>query len=194
MSDTSFAINLEGLNLPKEVAERVESQLRSVVISELAKTDLAGDIAIRELPDSSERFFSRPHPVLGIVIQKLGLGGELRSFPPAANPSLLFTPPDSVKQAQALLGPGSSSAPALAGAPSHELIEAVHDRPDVKRAIAHNARVFTELLSNNPDAAQTFNELMTQSSTSSGSTERILPLVIAALGIGVAVGYLVNKK
>jgi hypothetical protein len=105
MTNTTFSIELQGLNLPDDVKNRLESALRSVILAEIAKTDLGKEVSIEPLPRSTERMFIEP--ILGFIVKNVGKLAERGVVHPG--PSLLFTPPDSVKKAQAMFGSATTS-------------------------------------------------------------------------------------
>ena len=103
--------------------------MRSVVLAEIAKTDLGKEVSVKPLPGSSERVL-HSHPILGFVLQNLSKIAERSTVQPG--PSLLFTPPDSVKTAQAMFGSATTSSLPFDGAPPTEVIEALYFRPHIR--------------------------------------------------------------
>src|SRR4030095_7096321 len=77
MSDTSFAVELKGLDLPDNVRSKIESEMRSAVMGEVAKLDLAKDLQIEPLTAAwGERMVGLP-PLMGFIIRNLGSGGGI---------------------------------------------------------------------------------------------------------------------
>ncbi len=188
MTNTTFSIQLQGILLPDDVRERLESQLRSVVLSEIAKTDLGQEISVRPLPASPERIFSHGNPILGFIAQKLT---QLTQRSAAdSGPSTLFTPPfdlDRLKEVLGLLqGPATTSLQPFADAPPTDVIQALYYRPDIRSATISNGRALAELLSRDEKAMQVFNELTGGSTNLTSGTERITPLLFAAIMVTAA--------
>ena len=195
MSNTTFSIELQGLNLPDEVKDKLQSDLRSVVLAEIAKTDLGKEVSVKPLPDSSERVFSHISPILGFVIQNLGKLAERSSIP--QGPSLLFTPPDSVKKAQAMFGPAATSRLPFDGAPPADVIEALYYRPDIRAAIVANSRAFVELLSRDEQASRVYSQLTAGIRGPTEDAERYgvaIAVLVGGLLIGAALGWASRPK
>jgi hypothetical protein len=189
MGDTTFSIELQGFNLPDGVKKDLESQLRSVVLAEIAKVGLGKEVSVGPLPGSSERDFLRRPPILGFILQNTNKIAERGAVQPGPNP--LFAPPDSVKTAQALSGSATSSSPPFDGALPADALEALYYRPDVRAAIASNSQAFAELLSRDEQAAQAFNQLTGGIARSATGTERDLilpfPVIIAISNAATAI-------
>lgn len=168
MTNTTFSIEMQGLDLPHDVKQKLQSALRSVVLSELAKTDLSQEMTVRSLPGSSERVFSHTPPILGFVVQKLGQLTQrgLADVGPSTSPGIASNLP-------------------FDGAPLSAVIEGLYYRPDIRAAIVSNSRAFAELLSRNDKAMQTFNEL-TNANNSTTGTERWVGIALLVLGAVVA--------
>jgi len=54
-NDNSFTILIQGISLPEEVRVRIESKLKSVVLAEIAESDLVGNsqLTVSDLPQNS---------------------------------------------------------------------------------------------------------------------------------------------
>jgi hypothetical protein len=181
MSDTSFAVELKGLDLPDNVRSKIESEMRSAVMGEVAKLDLAKDLQIEPLTAASgERMVGLP-PLMGFIIRNLGSGGGIllgersngSSGPKTGIPGL----PGGITG-----GANGDSAQALAAGSAAEALEVLYLRPDVRAAVIANSRLFSDLLSRDEKAAQVFNELC----GGLQPTERLVPLAIAAILVGSA--------
>jgi hypothetical protein len=209
MTDTTFSIELKGLNLPEEMQDALQAQLRSVVLAEIAKTDLGKEVSVQSLAGSSERTSTQQNTILGLVVRHLGESNARSvdlSALGTAGASTLFTPRYTAAELAAMLRGKTreSQAPDAAAtsvfdAPLLEVIESVYYRPDIRDAVASQSRAFAEVLGRDPQAVQVLNEITGGTSSSDAQTERFGPLagvaivVAASLAAGAATGYLVNR-
>lgn len=46
--DTKFVVELQGLKLPDEVSKQIESEIRQIVMREIAKLDFEGDLRVEK--------------------------------------------------------------------------------------------------------------------------------------------------
>jgi len=208
MTDTTFSIELKGLNLPEEMQSALQAQLRSVVLAEIAKTDLGKEVSVQSLPASSERTSAQGNTILGILVRQLG-ERNARSVDLTAlgtsGASTLFTPRYSAAELAAMLRGKTreSQSPAVAAtavfdAPLLDVIESVYYRPDIRAAVASNSRTLAELLGRDPPAVQVLNEITGGALSPDAQTERFGPLagvaivVAAGFAAGAATGYLAN--
>jgi len=53
MADTAFTVEIIGLQLPKDVRAHLEKELRSLVLREIARLDVAGDLKVDLLASSA---------------------------------------------------------------------------------------------------------------------------------------------
>jgi hypothetical protein len=185
MTDTTYSIELKGLNLPEEVKSRIDKELRAVVLSEIAKVDLGNQIQVESLPRDGQR--SVLGPILGIILRNLGTTGgplvqraPLRPTPPTIQPVPI----------PSLLFPGF---PPLGGK-LPEILETLYIRPDVRAAVISNSRAFAELLSQDEQASRMFHELV-GGPEGGGDTERVfaagvvVAVVVGGLMVGAALGW-----
>lgn len=181
MPDTSFTIELQGLTLPDTVKNTLQSELKSVVLSELAKTDLGNQLTVEPLPASSDRSLMAINPVLGFVLR---------------NPltTILNAAVRDTTQVPAIPVPtfAATSAAPFDGASLVDVLSALYYRPDVHAAIVSNSRAFAQLLSRDDQATQALNQLI--GGDTGGGTDKIAPLILAgilaicaAAGVGVGI-------
>jgi hypothetical protein len=64
---TKFVVDLQGLTLPTETAKRIESEIRQVVMSELAKVDTSGGRSISDMGDIIIKRNLFPGSTMGFV-------------------------------------------------------------------------------------------------------------------------------
>jgi hypothetical protein len=192
MADTSFSIELQGLNLPNDVTNKLQSDLRTAVMTELAKTDMGAQVSVEPLQQTATRSILpfRP-PIMGFVIRNLGeLTGlterGMVQLPPATEVTM---PPPALNQGQLLDGHSLT-----------DVLNAVYYRPDVRAAITSNSQAFAQLLSQDEVATQVFNQLTAGFTGSATGTDgqKLVPLAIGAILLGCAVvggvvGYLSRK-
>jgi hypothetical protein len=138
VANAAFSVNLQEIDLPDDVRRQIESTLRSVVLARIAKTDLGAQLSVQ--PHPSERDFFRPGQILGFVIKNVAKLAERDSV--MTGPSLLFTPPDQVKQAQALLA------------------SAVRKRKQKPSTEAEQLERIAALLERDPEARRAFSRLL----------------------------------
>jgi hypothetical protein len=191
MTDTTFSIELQGLNLPYDVSSGLESELRSTVLAELAKVDLGKGMKVEPLPDGTERKLSGP--IRGFVVRNIGAAE--RDVSPF-EPSLLAPMPLLPDWLRPWLRP--STPPVGPMVPPVDFLEHIYHRPDVRAACAANSQALAELLSKDEQAMLVVNELIAGASGEEDA-ERLGPLagavVLAGIGLaaGVGIGYLVNR-
>jgi hypothetical protein len=67
MEDTEndFLVILKGLKIPQEASKRMATEIKEVVLRELASLDFEGDLVIKRLPKGRE-FLSQIGPTDGI--------------------------------------------------------------------------------------------------------------------------------
>jgi hypothetical protein len=180
VANTSFSISLQGLDLPNDVRGKIESTLRSVVLARIARTDLGAQLSVQPLPSTSERDFFRPGQILGFVIKNVAKLAE-RSVV-MTGPSLLFTPPDHVKQAQALLASVA--------------------RRQKRSAEAEQLEQIAELLEREPEARRAFSRLLEMPIGESTEDERddsvwkygpVLAPIVYGFRLGTKVGQSLVK-
>ena len=132
MANAAFSVNLQEIDLPDDVRRQIESTLRSVVLARIAKTDLGAQLSVQPHPSGSERDFFRPGQILGFVIKNVAKLAERDSV--MTGPSLLFTPPDQVKQAQALLASvARKQQPSAEAEQLERLAELLEREPEARR-------------------------------------------------------------
>ncbi|HET7831751.1 MAG TPA: hypothetical protein VFK88_02180 [Gallionella sp.] len=180
-NNTSFAIELQGIDVPNEAKARIDEALQKTVMAELAKLDLASNASIEPLNtgSSTERsvvpssFLPWPGGVMGFILRTVGVGvsGERSGIPAIRPPSVLSIIDPDV--------PLPLTDPAA--------FAAVCQRPDIRQAIISNSQALMELLSADDQASKNFNTLMNQLNQGQQPTgERIVPLVIVAICVGAA--------
>ena len=64
---TKFVVDLQGLTLPTETAKRMESEIRQVVMGELAKVDTGGGRSISDFGDFMVKRNIFPGSTMGFV-------------------------------------------------------------------------------------------------------------------------------
>jgi hypothetical protein len=209
MTDTTFSIELKGLNLPEEMKDTLQAQLRSVVLAEIAKTDLGKEVSVQSLPHSSERALAQRDTILGLVVRHLG-ESNARSVNPSAlgtsGASTLHTPRYTAAELAAMLRvktresqAPAADATAVFDAPLLEVIESVYYRPDIRAAVASQGRAFAEMLARDPEAVQVLDEITDGALSSDAQAERFGPvagvaiMVAATFVAGAATGYLANR-
>ena len=186
-TDTMFSVQLGGILLPDELKKRLEAQLRSTVLAEIAKTDLAAEISTEPLNPSTNRF--RPGEILGFVIrgsQRLsGTLPERFSRPASSNPSLLYTLPDHIQHALSFFGPGRAL--------SAEALETLYSRPDFRETTVSVSRLLAVALSRDEHAIRALDELTGGALHPDEQAERN-PVLIAGLAVGgaLAVGFILG--
>lgn len=209
MTDTTFSIELKGLDLPEEMQDGLQAQLRSVVLAEIAKTDLGKEVSVQSLPGASERTSALGNTILGLVIRHLGERDARSVNLTALGPggaSTLYTPRLTPAQLAAMLGGKTRESRSLAAAdtpvidaPLLDVIESVYYRPDIRAAVASQSRTFAEFLSRDPQAVEVLNEITGGTLSSEAQSERFGPvagvavLIAASAVAGLATGYLVNR-
>lgn len=200
MTDTNFSIQLQGLNLPEEAATRLQSELRTVVMSEIAKIDLAGEVSIEPLPEG--KGFPDFRPILGILIRNGGLlPAQARATTGLTDKNAIMLPRTSEVT---MPPPGPGPTRLLDGASFADVLSEVYYRPDIRAAIVSNTRAFAQLLSHDEAATQVFNQLTSgsadaTSTTQADGTEKLAPVVIGliiagAFVAGGVVGYISRPK
>jgi hypothetical protein len=185
-TNTTFSIELQGVNLPDEIKALLQAQLRSVVLSEIAKVDLSSELSIKALPQEATRAFPG-RQILGIILTKLGTptirgGDALHLSPPP--PSLLFTPPHSTAELVAAI----SGSAATSGGSLIDLCEPLYFRPDIRAAVTAHAQAFAELLSQDEPTTRILNEI--SDGALQPGPERFGPAIVAIIAAGVATGAL----
>ena len=209
MTDTTFAIELKGLNLPDEVQSTLQGQLRSVVLAEIAKTDLGKELSVQSLPNGAERTLPQTNTILGIVVRHLAERNARNVDLTAAGADgalTLYTPRYTAAELAAMLNPaphapmaGRTAAAALLDAPLLDVIESVYYRPDVRDAVASQSRALAELLGRDPQAVDVLNEITGGMPKPDAQSERLGPLagvailVATSMAAGAAAGYLINR-
>ena len=64
---TKFVVDLQGLSLPTETAKSIESEIRQVVMAQLAKVDTSGGRSISDLGDIVIKRNTFPGSTMGFV-------------------------------------------------------------------------------------------------------------------------------
>ena len=159
MVDTAFSIELQGLMLPDDVKSRLQSELQSVVMAEIAKTDIGKGATVEPLPAPAERGARLTNPIMGFVIR--GAAGAERDVVQVASVAYPVS-----------LELGLRAALPLDGASPEVALGALYYRPDIRAAITSNTRAFAELLSHDEQATKILNQLST------GGDERVAPLIL----------------
>lgn len=182
--NNTFSVELQGLDLPDETKNSLQAQLRSTVLAEIAKIDPFAELSVKGLQNDSARVFVGQQ-ILGFIVQKLSTptvraNGDLSLA--AYSPSLLFTPSHSIAELLAALG-GTA-------APPHpsltDLLGPFYIRPDIRMAVAANARTLADLLSQDEAAIHALDDL---TGGSLSGPERAFPLAaVATVVIGLALG------
>jgi hypothetical protein len=202
MSDTSFSIELQGLNLPDEVTNRLQAELRSVVMSEIAKTDLGGELSIEPL--TASKGFPDLRHILGLIIRNGGNLATQARAPSGLIDKGLLQPPSPIEVT--MPPPGLGATPLLDGASLADVLDEIYYRPDIRAAIVANTRAFAQLLSRDDVAMQVFNQLTSGPAGSPGTTAMdttqkpigaavgVVLLVGACFVAGGIVGYLSRPK
>jgi hypothetical protein len=171
MSNTTFSIELQGITLPSDVANKLEGELRSVVLAEIARTDLGKDVSVGPLADRTQRLIRPNNPILGFILRNAGAAMVGRSR---------------------LLGDGRNGASATDlpcdGAPVTNVVEALYVRPDVRAAVSANARAFADLLARDEAASKAFDQLIGGLSGYDELTPRVAPLVVGAIVLAAVAG------
>lgn len=180
MSDTSYSVELKGINLPDDARAKIETTLRSAVLGELAKLDLSKDLKVEPLPSTGGRMIGFGLPeLMGFIIRRPPFLVERDAPQPTGQFGLSFA---------GAFGDGGG---ALIAGSSTEALEVLYLRPDVRAAVISNSRAFADMLSQNEKAARAFSELI---GGLEPGTDRFAPLLIwgvvaGAAALGAAVGW-----
>jgi hypothetical protein len=195
MPDTTFSIELHGVNLPDDIKQKLQAALRSLVLTEIAKTDFGNELSVRPLPGSSERVFPPASPILGFVLQNLSQATrrgatERDSSLPDFIPSLL---PDLFTTLLFLMGLAPDPDLPLDGNPTVDVLEALYQRPDIRAAVTANTRTLCDLLSRDEQAMRVFDELVGGITQAVPSPERknpavVVGVIVAAAFVGACLG------
>ena len=186
-TETTFSVQLGGILLPDSVKKQIEAQMRSVVLGEVAKTDLGAQITTEPLARSSERFTRGE--ILGFIVRAgtraAGTLAERSAMSGIAAPSLFYTLPDHVQKALQLLG-GTQG-------PTAEALETLYSRPDFREATISVSRLLAVALSRDEHAVHALDELTGGALHGDSQVERN-PVLIAGLAVGgaLAVGFILG--
>ena len=186
-TETTFSVQLGGILLPDEVKKLIEAQLRSVVLGEIARTDMGAQITTEPLGRSSERW--KPGEILGFVVRAgMRAGGAMAerfARPATFAPSLLYTPPDHVQLAMQLLGGKQGSAA--------DAVDTLYSRPDFREATISVSRLLVTALSRDEHAVHALDQLTGGSLHADPQLERN-PILIGGLAVGgaLAVGFILG--
>jgi hypothetical protein len=193
MPDTSFSIELQGITLPDGAREKIESGLRTAVMTEIAKLDLGKSVRVEPLP-TGERSLIGLAPIFGFMIRNLA------NVRPTTASSERNTDGTSVAARMPLAWASvvGDDFPPFGTTSTVELLDSLYLRPDVRLAAISNSRAFAELLSRDDEATRVFGELVGELDAVRGDNERFAPLVIwavvaGAAALGAAVGYASRK-
>src|SRR5215216_4707950 len=133
MSDTTYSVELKGINLPDDARAKIETTLRGAVLGELAKLDLSKDLKVEPLPSTGGRMIGFGLPeLMGFVIRHPVIRGLAAAERDATQPTGQF--------GLSFSGAFGDAGGALIAGTSTEALEILYLRPDVRAAVISNSR------------------------------------------------------
>lgn len=176
-NNSSFAIELQDIDIPAEAKTRIDQALQKTVMTELAKLDLAAGTQIEPISDERAALpWTLPGGVMGFILRN-----PISTIPTAPAVDRSTAPSGRHVPLPPVLGSGLPLPLTDTAA-----FQAVCMRPDIRQAIISNSQALMELLSDDEHASKNFNILIGKLNSGQATEERLAPLIIAGICVGAA--------